>query len=84
MTLIGYKVYGSFELLSPDHAEIFAYIRAEAILVVLNFSDKPVEYERPRDLKGARLIKATSPGIPEALGRPTVSMEPWSGVIYHI
>lgn len=78
------KIYGSFELLSEDDPNVFAYIRAGAILVVLNFSDKAVIYECPRPVDGATLIKSTIPGLPGTLDGPSISMEPYSGAIYRM
>jgi glycosidase len=43
-------VYGDYTLLAPDHPTVYAYCRTlgeETLVVLLNFSDEPVEYEWP-------------------------------------
>ena len=47
-------VYGSYELLSPDHPQIYAYVRTlgeSKMLVVLNFSTEEIEYQLPVGIK---------------------------------
>ncbi|NOZ04109.1 MAG: alpha-glucosidase [FCB group bacterium] len=47
-------VYGSYELLSPDHPQIYAYVRTldkSKMLVLLNFSTEKVEYQLPAGIK---------------------------------
>ncbi len=46
-------VYGTYDLILPEHAEIYAYTRAldvERLLVVLNFSKNSPVFEAPADL----------------------------------
>jgi len=47
-------VYGEYDLILEDHPEIFAYTRAfegEKLLVVTNFSDQEVVFEKPSDVQ---------------------------------
>lgn len=49
-------VYGKYELLLPDHPEIYAFTRTlgdEKLLVVLNFFGKQPLFELPEELSGA-------------------------------
>lgn len=54
-------VYGTYELLEPEHEELYVYTRSwedEKLLVVCNFSEKEVEYQIPNEfLNGDCLIK---------------------------
>ena len=46
--------YGRYELILKDHEEIYAYTKTleeERWLVILNFSDKEVLFERPSEIK---------------------------------
>ena len=46
-------VYGSYDLLLPDHEQIYAFTRTlenERLLVLLNFSTDAVEFELPETL----------------------------------
>jgi len=43
-------VYGAYELLDPDHSQVYAYTRTleeEKLLIVLNFSNEEVLYQLP-------------------------------------
>ncbi|WP_018393471.1 alpha-glucosidase [Bacillus sp. 37MA] len=45
-------VYGDYQLILPDHDQIFAYIRTyekEKLLVITNFSGKPVAFQLPEN-----------------------------------
>lgn len=47
-------VYGAYELLLPDHTEIYAYTRTlenQRLLVILNFFDGEPEFEWPSEFK---------------------------------
>ncbi|OXG71919.1 alpha-glucosidase [Cryptococcus neoformans var. grubii Br795] len=52
-------VYGTFELLAPEDEDIFAFVRGNNVLVVLNFSEKHIEYSLPRQFSQSQIIKAT-------------------------
>ncbi|WP_436932173.1 glycoside hydrolase family 13 protein [Halosimplex halobium] len=84
-------VYGDFELLAPDHPDIFAYTRtlagegdgpAERALVVLNFDDGPTTFEVPDGVTvdGLELALAND-DAPELPGR-TLDLGPWEARVY--
>lgn len=46
-------VYGSYDLLLPDHEQIYSYVRkyeGQTLLVILNFSDEQPLFELPNDV----------------------------------
>lgn len=46
-------VYGEYELILPEHEQIYAYLRKyedEKLLVITNFSEKEVDFELPADV----------------------------------
>ncbi|MFY4774108.1 glycoside hydrolase family 13 protein [Metabacillus sp. RGM 3146] len=77
-------VYGSFELLHPDHPEIFAYIRTlgdEKLLTVTNFSGNNPDFKLPEKIEGTfeLLISnyETDDGTPEEF-----ELKPWEARVY--
>ena len=47
-------VYGDYQLILPDHEQIYAYIRCyekEKLLVIANFSGEPVHFQLPEDME---------------------------------
>lgn len=76
------EIYGSFELLSPDDEQVFAYYRADqTILVILNFSEEPVTYTPTKDLTKADMIRSTEGGSIEQVG-DRVHLQPYSGGVW--
>ena len=72
--------YGSYDLLLPDHEQIYAFTRTllgERLLVLLNFSSDPVQFDLP-----AEIASAIESGTPQLLignylvGVPQNSAEP--------
>jgi glycosidase len=50
-----WQVYGSYELIDPDHLSVFAYTRTdehETYLVVLSFAEERVEWDVPVAQRG--------------------------------
>ncbi|WP_338471611.1 alpha-glucosidase [Niallia sp. XMNu-256] len=46
-------VYGDYQLILPDHDQIYAYLRTseiEKLLVITNFSEDPVSFQLPEDV----------------------------------
>ncbi len=67
-------VYGSYELILPEHAQIYAFTRTLAndrLLVVLNFSTQPADFELPGEITAGkvRLLIANYPVTPAESGR---------------
>ncbi|WVF67417.1 hypothetical protein IAT40_002173 [Kwoniella sp. CBS 6097] len=81
-------VYGTFELLSPDHESIFAYIRASRILIVLNFSDRPTNWQTPDLFVGATIIRSTntnaSDRAPFSNAGPEIMLAPYQGFVMEL
>ncbi|KAI0138738.1 glycoside hydrolase family 13 protein [Hypoxylon sp. NC0597] len=79
-------VYGNFQELSPEHPEVFAYIRksvkGERWLVVLNFSKKELEWTMPQGLEIESWISDNylkdAPDKPKQTGVP---LKPWEGIL---
>jgi oligo-1,6-glucosidase len=76
-------VYGTYEDLDPANPAIFAYTRTlgpERYLVVLNFSDKPIEYAIPGELKPTELL-ITNLGSME-MNTSTLHLQGWEARVY--
>lgn len=81
--------YGDYKDLDPDHPQVYAYTRtlstpgkpAQRFLVLLNWSEKPVDYKLPADIKLTKLVLANVPGAADANGQ-TVSLSGWEARIY--
>lgn len=67
-------VYGHYELLLPEHPDLFVYTRewkGERLLVVCNFSEREVPFEVPEGWQDAeRLIGNCEEKGPEGIVRP--------------
>ena len=72
---------GSFELLEPEHEELYAFTRTrggESLLVVANASDAPLDGPLPVDVSAATLVLGNYPGT-EASG-----LRPWEARLYRL
>ena len=52
-------VHGTYELLEPDHPDLYVYTRTlgnEKLLVVCNFSDKEIVYQMPEEFVNGTCI----------------------------
>jgi len=78
-------VYGDFALLDEHHDCVFAYKRAsaeEAFVVVLNFSDKEVEWSLPAEAKVKGWAAGNyGPGKPDLPTSGSLKLRPWEGVL---
>ncbi|KAI0817193.1 glycoside hydrolase family 13 protein [Xylaria sp. FL0064] len=79
-------VYGDFEELTPEHPNVFAYLRTsdtgEKWLVVLNYSRRQVEWYMPSQLNIESWVCDTYGKGP--VGKPRkgmVPLKPWEGVL---
>lgn len=77
-------IYGSFRELTPEDERVFAYVRDEAMLVVLNLTDKTVEYGLPEPLSG-KLIKSTTDNklVAQQLNQ-SITLPGYSGAVYQL
>jgi len=80
--------YGDFTLLSPDHKQIFSYIRrleGKELLVLLNFSGETISYDLPEEaqaFKGSKLLICNVSDHADNLTDKSVKLEPYEGCIY--
>jgi len=78
-------VYGTYQLLFPDHEQAYVYTRKldnETILVMLNFSDQPVTLTLPAELQGGeQLINNT--GTLDRQG-DTTTLSPYQAVLIKV
>ncbi len=77
-------VYGDYQDLCPEHPSLFIYSRKmkdEAILVVLNMSEKTEEYSIPNTLKVEKCIISNYHGLPKKVDQ-ILALRPWEARIY--
>ena len=79
-------VYGSYELLYPEHDTIYAYERIlgqEKLLIVCNFAGEAMDLEIPAEFveKSAKLLISN---YPETKVTDTLHLQPYEARVYHI
>ncbi|XXH04474.1 hypothetical protein Hte_010890 [Hypoxylon texense] len=79
-------VYGGFQELSPEHPEVFAYVRTsvkgERWLVVLNFSGKELEWMVPQGIEIESWDRGNyAKGTPDKSKESSVPLKPWEGIL---
>jgi oligo-1,6-glucosidase len=75
---------GSFELLVPEHEQVWAFVRRTPdaeLLVAANFGADPIEITLPVDeaWRTAEVVLANLPDADPAL--PTITLRPWESVV---
>lgn len=78
-------VYGKYDLILPDHPQLFAYTRTlegKKLLTVCNLSGEGAKLELPEELKGrkSRLLIANWPEAPAAPADMTLA--PWQAAVW--
>ena len=78
-------VYGKYDLILPDHPQIFAYTRTlegKKLLTVCNLFGEGAKLELPEELKGrkSRLLIANWPEAPAAPAHMTLA--PWQAAVW--
>lgn len=78
-------VYGKYDLILPEHPQIFAYTRTlegKKLLTVCNLSGEGAKLELPEELKGrkSRLLIANWPEAPAAPADMTLA--PWQAAVW--
>lgn len=81
---------GDYQLLVPDHPEVFAYLRTngveEKLLVVNNFFGKKSQLEVPTELTEAgyhiKTFLSNYPDAPEL--NSVLSLRPYESIVYHL
>jgi len=81
-------VYGAYELLLPDHEQIYAFTRTldqQRLLVLLNFSQEPARFELPADLQSldADLLIANYPSAASGDIR-RLTLKPYEARVYQL
>ena len=74
-------VYGHYELLEPEHPNLFIYTRTlgnESLLVLCNFSEEEQAYEIPAAYRGAETLIANY-----AASGPAGTLRPWETVVLY-
>jgi oligo-1,6-glucosidase len=74
-------VYGHYELLEPEHPDLFIYTRScgnESLLVVCNFSEQEQAYTLPGEYQDASILIANYPAP-----APPGMLRPWETVVYY-
>jgi len=77
-------VYGDFHLLDKDNGNIFAYKRnskTEAFVVVLNFTEKEVEWEITADAKIEKWVTGNYAGKLDMATSGKLKLRPWEGLL---
>ncbi|KAK4637878.1 Alpha-glucosidase [Fulvia fulva] len=79
-------VYGDFKVFDDKHETIFAYRRAskeKAFVVVLNFSDKQVEWQVPQDARVQKWVAGnyTSGAPGQDVSAATIQLKPWEAIL---
>ena len=77
-------VYGDYKDLDPANPQVFAYTRSlgeERYLVVLNFSQKPIAYTLPAQLRAGSLVLANLPNAHEA-DTAELHLSGWEARVY--
>lgn len=78
-------VYGRYDLILPDHPQLFAYTRTlegKKLLTVCNLSGEEAKLDLPEELKGrkSRLLIANWPEAPAAPAHMTLA--PWQAAVW--
>ena len=74
-------VYGHYELLEPEHPDLFVYTRTlgdESLLVVCNFSEQALAWPIPEAYRAADVLIANYPDA-----APAGTLRPWEAAVYH-
>jgi oligo-1,6-glucosidase len=78
-------VYGDYELLFPDHEQVYAYTRSldgKELLVMLNFSEEEVRIDLPQALQPRNVVINNYENA--RLEGSNVTLEPYQAVIWEM
>ncbi|MFL0266737.1 glycoside hydrolase family 13 protein [Candidatus Clostridium radicumherbarum] len=78
-------VYGDIELLEKNNESIFAYTRSfenRKLLVILNFSEKEVEFKLPKSLRSNDFKLIISNYLNKAQTEESKTLRPYEAVVY--
>ena len=74
-------VYGDYELLEPEHPNLFIYTRSladESLLVICNFSEQVQPYTVPSAYRDAEILIANYPD-----SAPSDNLRPWETLVLY-
>jgi glycosidase len=77
-------IFGSYRELSGNYPRVYAYLRrheSERLLVILNFSNEPVDFAMTSGVVVTRRLISNVPGSPGNIG-VVVPMQPWEAMIF--
>lgn len=84
-------VYGDFNLVAPEHEDVFAYTRTSgegAALVVANFRAKTVSWRVPTEvelfLKDGKKVTGSYETAPAVSGGDTIELLPFEAIVYWV
>jgi glycosidase len=82
-------VYGDYDLLLPEHEELWVYTRSlddQQALVTLNMSDTSTTFEPPEALAGvdAELVVANYDDVEDVDSVESVDLQPWEARVYEL
>ncbi len=78
-------IYGDYELLQPEHTEIYAYTRKtdkESMLVLLNFTEKNSEIELPDTMRLHEILIDNLDGVKNIKNK--ITLGPYQAIVYSI
>lgn len=78
-------VYGDYQLLYPEHTQIYAYTRIlgeEKVLVLLNFSDEEAHEELTSEFKVGNILMNNGNSNP--VSDLNIMLEPWQASVYEL
>lgn len=81
-------VYGSYELMLPEHESLYVYTRTleeEKLLVVCNFSQEEMEFTVPEELRktsGELLIQNYEDRTAEAIQKGSLTVKPYEAFVW--
>ncbi|SDP18989.1 glycoside hydrolase family 13 protein [Halobacillus aidingensis] len=79
-------VYGSYQLLLPDHPEIFAYLRdfeGQKGLIICNMTDRKTDFELPSDLNLHQAsLELTNYSKKQTTLKKNMTFEPFESCVY--
>lgn len=76
-------VYGAYQLLWPDHKELYAYTRSlddEVILILLNFSTEIIAVDLPENLLGGKVLLNNYPQLERTVN--TIKLKGYQTVVF--
>jgi oligo-1,6-glucosidase len=76
-------IFGSYRDISGSNPHVYAYLRAtqaSKMIVILNFSDEPSEYQLPTDLSWRQTVITNTADAPIA-SSASIRLLPWQSII---